>query len=637
VARGAALAEVFLAALALAVSAVPEGLPVALTIALAISMRAMGRRNVIVRRLSAVESLGSCTFIAADKTGTLTVNELTVQRLCVPGEAAWTVSGTGWEPIGAIDHGGRGTAEVLRLARAAASANEGFLGRRDGQWIHHGDAVDVALLVLAHKAGVTRAQLLLDEPEVATLPFESERLYAASVQRTPDGLRVSVKGATERVLGMCSHSAAVTGRAPLDVEAVQAQAATLAREGYRVLALAQGPVTLAADSSLTEAQLHGLDFLGLVGMIDPLRADARNAITRCRAAGIEVAMLTGDHPDTALAIAQRLELAQDATQVVTGNAVRAAQALGGAQGEAALDALIASARVFARVEPQHKHAIVAALQRSGHVVAVTGDGVNDAPALRMAHVGVAMGRSGTDVARDSADLIITDDNFSSLVAGIEEGRIAYANIRKVVLLLVATGVAEIILFALAIASGLPLPLLPAQILWLNLITNGIQDVALACEPGEGDELQRRPRAPDEPVFDRAMIERVALCAVVMAALAFGLFRAMLAEGHTLDAARNHTLLLMVLCENLLVFVARSELRSLFSGSPLANPFLFWGTFAAQGVHIVALYTPGLNSLLGLAPVTAAHWLELFGLASVLLVVMEIYKWGARRRAKQVAM
>ncbi len=627
IARGAALAEVFLAALALAVSAVPEGLPVALTIALAISMRAMGRRNVIVRRLAAVESLGSCTFIASDKTGTLTANELTVQRLWLPAAGMCTVTGTGWQPQGAIEHAAADRDAVLRLCRAAALANEAFLGRRDGEWIHHGDAVDVALLVLAHKAGLTRPELLLLHPELASLPFESERLCAASVNPLAEGVTVSVKGAVEKLLVMCSHMMTDHGRVALDVAAVQAAAAALATDGYRVLALAQGRVQLGADGSLDEAQLTGLAMLGLVGMIDPLRPDARDAVARCRAAGIEVAMLTGDHPDTALSIARRLALADAAAQVVTGAEVRAAEA----QGAAALETLVAEARVFARVEPQHKLAIVNALQRRGHVVAVTGDGVNDAPALRAAHVGVAMGRAGTDVARDSADLIITDDNFSSLLAGVEEGRIAYANIRKVVLLLVATGVAEIILFALAIASGLPLPLLPAQILWLNLITNGIQDVALACEPGEGNELQRPPRAPDEAVFDRAMIERVALCAVVMAVLAFVLFHGLLQAGEPLAAARNHTLLLMVLCENLLVFVARSELRSIFSGGLRGNPLLLWGTLAAQAVHIAALYTPGLNTLLGLAPVTAANWLALLAMASLLLVVMEIYKWRVRRR------
>ncbi|MBK6657393.1 MAG: HAD-IC family P-type ATPase [Proteobacteria bacterium] len=628
IARGAALAEVFLASLALAVSAVPEGLPVALTIALAISMRAMGRRNVIVRRLAAVESLGSCTFIASDKTGTLTANELTVQTLWIPGAVPWPVSGAGWQAEGKIEHPPAATAAVQRLCRAAALANEAFLGRRDGQWIHHGDAVDVALLVLAHKAGITRPELLLDHPELASLPFESERLFAAGVNPLAEGLVVSVKGAVEKVLGMCTRMMTQDACVALDAGLVQRVAASLARDGFRVLALAQGPAQLQHDAAIREDELRDLVLLGLVGMIDPLRPEAEEAIARCRGAGIEVAMLTGDHPDTALSIARRLGLASDAAQVVTGSAVRAAAA----RGDAALEALVADARVFARVEPQHKLAIVTALQRRGHVVAVTGDGVNDAPALRAAHVGVAMGRAGTDVARDSADLIITDDNFSSLLAGVEEERIAYANIRKVVLLLVATGVAEIILFALAIASGLPLPLLPAQILWLNLITNGIQDVALAWEPGEGDELRRPPRAPDEAVFDRAMVERVVLCALVMALLAFGLFHSLLGAGESVAAARNHTLLLMVLCENLLVFVARSERNSAFSSNPLNNPLLWWGTLAAQAVHIAALYTPGLNTMLGLEPVTAQSWLALLGLASVLLVVMEIYKWAVRRAA-----
>ncbi|MGE3848604.1 MAG: cation-translocating P-type ATPase [Gammaproteobacteria bacterium] len=620
-ARGAALAEVFLAAVALAVSAVPEGLPVAITIALALGTRAMARRKVIVRRLPAIESLGACTFIASDKTGTLTRNELTVQCLWLPGSPVWTVSGAGREPVGAIEDGGAGGVALRELCRAAALANEAFLGRRDGGWVQQGDAVDVALLVLAHKGGVTRPELLAEHAELRSLPFEAERLYAASLNRCGAGALVSVKGAFERVLGMCARVRTPRGTAPLDRAAVEAQARALAADGYRVLALAQGLLPAGAEAHFDEAALHDLELLGLVGMIDPLREDARDAIARCRAAGIAVAMVTGDHPDTALAIARRLDLACDAAQVVTGATLGAAITAG----PAALDALVTRARVFARVEPEQKLAIVTALQRAGHVVAVTGDGVNDAPALRAAHVGVAMGRGGTDVARDSADLVITDDSFGAIVAGVEEGRVAYANIRKVVLLLIATGVAEIFLFALAIGSGLPLPLLPAQILWLNLITNGIQDVALACEPGEGDELRRPPRPPREPVFDRAMIERVLLCAAVMAGLVYARFAALLADGVALETARNHALMLMVLCENLLVFVARSETRSVFSGSPLRNPLLLWGTLAAQAVHIAALYTPGLDRVLGIAPLGLGDWLRMLAEAAVLLVVMEAYK------------
>jgi len=413
------------------------------------------------------------------------------------------------------------------------------------------------------------------------------------------------------------------GERALERDIIERRASELARAGYRVLALADG--VLGEGATFTGSDVGGLTLLGLVGMIDPLRPTAAPSIARCRAAGIEVAMLTGDHPDTALAIARSLGLADSHAQIATGTQVRAAIA----DDRPALATLVARARVFARVEPQHKLAIVSALQAAGHFVAVTGDGVNDAPALRMAHVGIAMGRAGTDVAREAADLIVTDDDFGSIVAGVEEGRIAYANIRKVVWLLIATGLAELILFALALAAGLPLPLLPAQILWLNLITNGIQDVALACEPGEGNELERPPRRPREPIFDRAMLERVALAALAMAGITFWTYCAGLAQGHDVAGARNQALFTMVLCENLLVFVARSETRSLFGSSPLANPLLLWGTVAAQLVHVAALFTPGLATVLAVAPIGIDAWFTLLIQASVVVVVLELFKYWDR--------
>jgi len=362
-------------------------------------------------------------------------------------------------------------------------------------------------------------------------------------------------------------------------------------------------------------------------MIDPLRPEARQAVAACRAAGIQVAMVTGDHPTTALAIARELNLVQGAEQVVTGPELAAAGS------EEQLDYLTARALVYARVEPRQKLDIVHSLQRQGHFVAVSGDGANDAPALRAAQVGVAMGESGTDVARESADLIITDDNFSSIVAGVEEGRIAYANVRKVIFLLISTGAAELVLFSLALFTGLPLPLLAVQLLWLNLVTNGIQDVALAFEPGEGDELRRPPRTPSEPIFDRLMVERVILTATVMGGVAFALYTWLLSQGYTMEEARNGTLLLMVLFENIHVFNCRSETRSVFRHNPMRNPILLFGTAAAQLVHIGAMYTPWLSDVLGIQPVSPQHWLELLGLALTILVVMEIQKkfWQLRRR------
>ncbi|MCK5642972.1 MAG: HAD-IC family P-type ATPase, partial [Gammaproteobacteria bacterium] len=487
--RGMPLSEIFLLAVALAVSVIPEGLPVALTVALAIGMRRMARRNVIIRKLIAVESLGSCTFIATDKTGTLTVNQLTARSIALPNSEPWNVTGSGIEPEGGINTpqgklDDNEKALLDRLCQTAVLANEGFLSHRGDGWVHHGDAVDIALLVMAHKASTTKAETVNACPEIATIPFESERLFSASLNEVNNKQCAFVKGALERLLPMCSTMAVLKGDAVLNSQLLEDQARELASQGYRVIALASGEIKLGEGEVFSEEHLNGLTLTGLIGMIDPLRPEAKAAIAKCQKAGIEVAMITGDHPVTAMAIAKELDLIKRSDQIITGPELKHFAEDG------TMDELIREARVFARVEPQQKLEIVQSLQRNGHFVAVSGDGANDAPALRAAHVGVAMGKSGTDVARETADLIIADDNFSSIVAGVEEGRIAYGNVRKVIFLLISTGMAELVLFALALLTGLPLPLLAVHLLWLNLVTNGIQDVALAFEPGEGNELNR---------------------------------------------------------------------------------------------------------------------------------------------------
>jgi magnesium-transporting ATPase (P-type) len=627
--RGMPLGEIFLLAVALAVSAIPEGLPVALTVALAIGMRRMARRDVIVRRLVAVEALGSCTFIATDKTGTLTVNQLTARQLAFPGLDPWEVTGSGMEPEGAIvtPQGTPSLEEetlLERLCQAAVLSNDGTLSHREGSWTLHGDAVDTALLVMAHKVGIIKDETVSAYPETATIPFESERLYSASLNEFNGEQHAFVKGALERLLPMCSSMSAPGRDVALDRSALEGQAHALASRGYRVIALAAGGIELESGEVFSEEHLKALTLVGLVGMIDPLRTEAKAAVARCREAGIEVAMVTGDHPATALAIARELELAHRSDQIVSGTDLRHA-----AEHED-MDRLTLDARVYARVEPRQKLGVIQSLQRNGHFVAVSGDGANDAPALRAAHVGVAMGKSGTDVARETADLIITDDNFTSIVAGIEEGRVAYANVRKVIFLLVSTGAAELVLFTLALLTGLPLPLLAVQLLWLNLVTNGIQDVALAFEPAEGDELRRPPRSPRESIFNRLMVERVVISALVVGTVAFFVFQWLLNQGYAVDEARNGTLLLMVLFENIHVFNSRSETRSAFKHNPLRNPILLFGTAAAQLVHIGAMYTPWLNDVLGIQPVSPQHWVELAGLALTVLVVMELHK-AVRRR------
>ncbi len=624
ISRGMPFGEIFMLAVALAVSVIPEGLPVALTVALAIGMRRMAKRNVIIRRLIAVESLGSCTYIATDKTGTLTVNELTARRIQFPNSDNWKIKGEGMAPLGSIvpPHESPVNDEMAlleRLCLASILTNDGFLGMRGDQWAHYGDAVDVAMLVMAHKAGIVKAKTINAFPELDTIPFESERLFSASLNQVGDRRCMFVKGAFEKLLPMCDTMALPGQDVAIDISSLEKQAIDLACQGYRVLAIASSDQEPPAEEVFCDQHLHGLTFLGLVGMIDPLRPEAKQAVATCRNAGIEVAMVTGDHPATALAIAKELGLTKLEEQIVTGPELRAAA------DQQEIDSLTRRAHVFARVEPSQKLDIVHSLQRNGHFVAVSGDGANDAPALRAAQVGVAMGKSGTDVARETADIIITDDNFDSIVSGVEEGRISYSNVRKVIFLLISTGAAELVLFTLALFTGFPLPLLAVQLLWLNLVTNGIQDVALAFEPGEGDELRQGPRSPKESIFNRMMIERVISSALVIGFVAFFLFKTLLDWGYTVEQARNSTLLLMVLFENVHVFNCRSETLSIFRHNPMRNRILLFGTLVAQLIHIGAMYTPWISDVLRIQPVSMDHWLQLLVLALTVTVVMEMHK------------
>ena len=620
VVQGRGWAEMAIFGIALAVAAIPEGLPVAITVALAVASRRMAHRGVIVRRLSAVEGLGSCSLIATDKTGTLTCNELTVREARLPDGRVYSISGEGFSPSGSAalvegtDAGDQGLAE---LALAATLCNEGDLHERDGRWTWRGDPTDVALLSMARKVGVVRETAMTRWPERHGIPFEPERRYAASFRRDASGLRAFVKGAPERVIEMCALDDARR-------EAAHWQASLMAQRGFRVLAVADGPASEAA-LDMPEGRRVGMAFRGLVGMIDPLRAGVAEAIARCRNAGIDVTMITGDHPVTALAIAKELGLAAHAGEVMSGATLPV--------DDHGLREAVGRVRVFARVAPDQKLAIVRAAVAGGRFVAVTGDGVNDAPALRAANIGVAMGRGGTDMAREAADLVISDDNFSTIVAGVEEGRIAYANIRKVVFLLVSTGAAEVLLATSAVAAGLPLPLLPVQLLWLNLVTNGIQDVALAFEPGEGDELRRPPRPATERLLDRTMLERIAVSATVMTLVASGAFAWMLRAGWEESQARNALLLLMVLFENILLATCRSDHRSAFAMSPLRSPVLLAGTVAALAVHVAAMHAAPLQKILGVAPVTPATWCACIALAMTVLLADEAWKW-CRGRPKR---
>lgn len=620
--RDMPMKELFMMVVGLSVSAIPEGLPIAISVALAISMRRMAKAHVIVRHMPAVESLGSCTMIATDKTGTLTMNELTVTDLRLPdGTVLECETGQDISACHIHSQGKESSEQAMRLLRAAALPNEGKLLKEKEHWQAIGDTVDVALLAAAHKGKVKQEELLEHFPPVMRIPYEPDLKYAASFHSRENHVHIFVKGAPESIIAMCDQMELAGMAAPIDRAALLAQKEELTSQGLRVLAFAEGIITEEDDGDYGHRHLVNLTFLGMAGMQDPIRPEVPAAIAACHAAGIKIVMVTGDDPKTASVIASHAGLEVGDGQVITGTDIRQAEE----KSQEALDNLTRNACIYARVEPTQKLTIVLSLARNGHFVAVTGDGVNDAPALKHAHVGVAMGKKGTDVAKESADIILTDDNFASIVAGIREGRVAYANIRKVIFMLISTGAAEVVLFLLAMFVGTPMPLLAVQLLWLNLVTNGIQDVALACEKAEGDELNYPPRKPREAIFDRIMIRRIVYSVVVMGGGGFTVFYLLLEQGYAEAQARNMLLLLFVLFENFQTLNSRSEHKSVFRHSLLTNPLLLVGVLAAQGLHIAAMYLPGISSVLSIAPVTIHEWGMLLLVASSLLVVMELGK------------
>ncbi len=620
--RGDDIQTVFFLGVALAVSAIPEGLPVAITVALAIGMRRMAKVGVIIRNLVAVESLGSCTLIASDKTGTLTVNEMTIRKIILADGNEFSISGEGMDIHGQIDS--QGTTEyssanenLQLLVNGAALANEAYLEFKDEQPEGHGDAVDVAFLVLAEKAGLRTETLRKLHTELGNIPYESQNAFAASINQYGDVIEFFLKGSVESLLGMCIASE--------QTEALKKQAELLARQGYRVMGVAHRVLDQVPGDP--HACLDAMEMIGIVGMIDPLRPEAITAVKECRQSHIRVAMITGDHPDTASVLARELGIARLGTSrpkdpTVSGTELAEAQLQGGSK----FDDIVAATNVYARVAPRQKMEIVQSFIKQGEFVAVTGDGINDAPALKHAHIGISMGKRGSDMARESSDMILTDDNFASIVQGIKQGRIVYNNIRKVIFLLISTGAAEITLIMLSIISGLPLPLLPLQLLWLNLVTNGIQDIALVFETEEGNELQQKPRDPEEPIFNRLMIERVTVNAIVMGCLAFAVFYWQINMRTDEVAARNITLLLMVLFENVHVFNSRSERISIFRQNFFGNPLLLFGMLGSQAIHIIAMHTPGLNSVLQIEPFSPELWSQLLSVSLILIIVDETHKY-----------
>lgn len=623
--HGAKVSEMFMVAVATAVSAIPEGLPVAVTIAMSIGVARMARRNAIIRKLPAVETLGSTTVICSDKTGTLTKNEMTV-RLAYDGDHIYDITGSGYEPKGEILHDKMSVKaeekkKHLQVLRIGLLCNESNMYEEDGQYKVDGDPTEGALIVSAMKAGLVPEEGKKHYPQIASIPFESERGYMATLHRHGGKKLIFVKGAPEKVLDMCTEPATGDGSRKKDILHI---ASNFAKEGIRVLAFAYKEASHDIEDLTHHDVESGLTFAGLQGMIDPPRPEAIEAVKGCKQAGIRTIMITGDHAVTAVSIAKKLGLSENDHEVITGKELET-------MSDEELFNKVKTVSVYARVSPQHKLRIAQQLLKHGEVVAVTGDGVNDAPALKAAHIGIAMGRTGTDVAKEASDAVLADDNFASIFAAVEEGRVVYDNIKKVTLFLISCGFGELIAIVATLLMGFPIPYIAAQILWLNLVTNGLQDVALAFEPAEKGVLRRPPRHPGEGILTILMIQRTFFMGTIMAIGTVFIFISNLNSGVPLEQARTVALTTMVFFQFYQALNCRSETLSIFKMNPMANPFLFLSMIAAFFAHLAVLYVPDLQWVFRTVPLSTREWISIGAITITIVIAVETDKWIRRRR------
>lgn len=598
--------EILITVIAFAVSAMPEGLPLALTMALTIASNRMAKQNVIVRKLKAAESLGSCTVIASDKTGTLTMNQQTAKKILLPNGTEYEVTGSGYDLNGEVKGDLKSYAEEIGLL--GALNNEAVINKNDLS----GDSIDLAFLVLGEKLGIKKDDIKILE----RIPYESENKYSAVFYEQDEKCYCTVKGSLEVVADFCTK---VNFSSRKDIKKLQVQNDKLASDGYRVIALAKGEVEKKKKYGIKD--IEKLCFMGMVGFIDPIREEAATSIASCKKAGIKVLMVTGDHPLTALSIAKDLGLAKTEAEVATNADVDAALE----RGEHYFDDYVGEKTVFARVTPLQKLVIIESLKRQGEFVAVTGDGVNDAPALKSANIGVAMG-SGTDIARDAADMIIRDDNFKSIVSGIKEGRIAYSNIRKIMFFLLSCGMSEAVFFCMSIFMNLPMPLTAVQFLWLNIVTDGLQDLALSFERGEKDVLSEKPRSPKESIFDKALLSRIAISTIFMSLITLVAWILLLNFfNFSPIQARGYIMCLIVFMQNLHVLNCRSEKSSLFAVPLLRNPIVPLAIIGNIALQFVVMEFAPLSKLLDASSIPFGHILCLFAIALIILPVVEISK------------
>ena len=632
------LIEMFMVAVSLAIAAVPEGLPAVVTIALALGMQEMVRRNALIRKLPAVETLGSATAICSDKTGTLTQNEMTAVQMYVD-RSLLTITGEGYKPEGEfLDSGdvvGLGGYPGMRLLlRAGLLCNDAHLEEisegEQSQWRIAGDPTEGAFVVAAAKAGYWQNSLGEEYPRIAEIPFDSERKRMTTFHPDPRyGDYVAyMKGAPDVVLGLCEQVLEDGIMRPLTNERrrnILEENAALAANALRVLGVAFRPLKSVPDNPQPEDSETGFTFIGLLGMIDPARPEVAPAISTARKAYIETVMITGDYLNTARAIGKEIGLLEDGDRALTGAELDQMD-------DEEFDAIVEDVALYARVSPQHKVKIVDALKARGHVVAMTGDGVNDAPALKRSSIGVAMGITGTDVSKETADMVLTDDNYASIVSAIEQGRVIYSNIRKFVYYLLSCNMAEIAILLIAMIAGAPLPLLPIQLLVLNLLTDGLPALALGVETGDPDIMDQPPRPVKEPIINREMVTGIAVQTVAISIAVLAAFQIGLESGEA--HGRTMAFATLSISELLRAYTSRSERYSLWSIGFFTNKWMQWAVLSSMVVLIAIIYVPFLDPIFGTTFLTGEDWLVMLPLILIPSVAAELNKWVLRKLSEE---
>ncbi|MBX3305571.1 MAG: cation-translocating P-type ATPase [Nitrospira sp.] len=636
--RGEPLVEMFLVSVSLAVAAVPEGLPAVVTITLALGVTRMAKRHALIRKLPAVETLGSATVICTDKTGTLTKNEMTVTKLVV-GSETFEVTGEGYEPVGHIretlnvkrettfEDPSRLPSGLRQLLEAAVLCNGATLQQENGTWRIIGDPTEGALLVAAAKAGLTKAELEGQGSLEREIPFDAERKMMTIVRRTEQGRQAYSKGAPDVLLTRCAARITREGRTEALDETHRQQIsdanASLAQHALRVLGVAYRP--LGSQVLADEDVERDLIFLGLLAMKDPLRSEATEAVRLCRQAGIRTAMITGDHKETAVAIARELGLQRNDDMALSG------AELDGLTDEQLMQQ-VERVTVYARVSAEHKLRVVQAWKRNGAIVAMTGDGVNDAPAIKASDIGVAMGLTGTDVTKEASDMVVTDDNFASIAAAVEEGRGIFDNIRKTVHFLLSCNMSEVLVMLFATLFGLPLPLLPIHILWMNLVTDGFPALALAVDPKAPDLMQQPPRKTEARLLESGRLWAIAGEGLLLAVIALSAFSlSLFIWQQPIDQARTVTFTVMVAAQLVHAFNCRSDRWSLFHVGVTSNRALLWAVGVSVALQVGILTIPFMESIFKVAPLPIEDWELMAVMALLPLVIVEAVKWLGRRR------